>query len=109
MEIEKSTNTTVELSNEAKNEYLKSLMSKMYKILHLIEEESETGFSPIPFIEGRLTELNSANDMFHGRLVNIIIKLNAIKNNYGTMSFQDCKSQIFEIRKIITAIQKELR
>ncbi len=40
------------LSNDAKKEYLDSLIGKMYKILHLIEEEGTTGYSPRPFIAG---------------------------------------------------------
>lgn len=91
----------IKLSNEAKKQYLVGLIGKMLKILHLIEEEKNTGFSPDLFIEGQLFELNSANELFNGALVNVIIKLNGIKEKYQTMSFEAVKKQIFEIKRII--------
>ena len=38
------------ISDSAKKEYLSSLIGKIHKILHLFEEEEETGFSPRHFI-----------------------------------------------------------
>lgn len=99
---------TFTLSNSAKKEYLESLVSKMYKILHLIEEEAQTGYSPQPFIAGQLFEINAANELFEGKLVNIIIKLKGIYDNYKDMPFADCKKQIFEIKKIANNLLKQL-
>lgn len=96
------------LSNDAKKQYLKQLLGKMFKILHLIEEEKETGFSPRDFISGQLFEVNSANELFEGKLVGIIVKLNGIYDNYANMSFDSIKRQIFEIKNIIIYINKEL-
>lgn len=96
------------LSDKAKKEYLESLIGKVHKILHLIEEEKETGYSPIPFIYGQMLEINAANVLFDGKLVNIIVKLKVIYDNYSESSFADKKKQIFEIKKIINSILKTL-
>ena len=66
-------------------------------------------YSPELFILGRLFELNSANDLFDGKLVNIIVKLNGIVTNYENLSFAEIKRQIFEIKKNINFLLKELK
>lgn len=91
----------VVLSTESKEKYLSALIGKMLKILHLIEEEKQTGFSPKQFIENQLFELNSANELFGGELVSIIVKLNGILDGYADMPFDSVKKQIFEIKKMI--------
>lgn len=96
------------LSSKAKKTYLSSLIGKMLKILHLIEEEKEKGYSPEPFIIGQLFEMNSANILFDGELVSIIIKLNGIRENYTKMPFTEIKKQIFEIKKIIQFLIKKI-
>ena len=96
------------LSNSAKREYLNSAISKTYKILHLIEEEKTTGFSPKSFITGFLFELNAANDLYDGKLVSIIIKIKGIKEEYEKIPFSDIKKQVFEIKRIINRLLKEL-
>ena len=63
------------LSVSGKRKYLEKLIGKMIKILHLIQEEEQTGNSPQPFIFGQLVELNSANQLFDNELIEIIIKL----------------------------------
>lgn len=92
------------LSESGKKVYLTSLIGKMLKILHLIEEEKDTGYSPYPFIVGQLFELNSANELFNGELVNIIVKLNGIGNTYKELPFDKTKKQIFEIKRIINSL-----
>ena len=99
---------TFSLSNSAKKEYLNSAIGKTYKILHLIEEEKTTGFSPKPFISGFLFELNAANDLFDGKLVQIIIKIKGVKDNYTTALFSEIKKQIFEVKRMINHILKDL-
>jgi len=100
--------TTFSLSNSAKREYLNTAIGKTYKILHLIEEEKETGFSPKPFITGFLFELNAANDLYDGKLVSIIIKLKGIREGYNNLPFAEIKKQIFEIKKMANHLLKEL-
>lgn len=96
------------LSLEAKQEYLKSLIGKVYKVLHLIEEEPKTGYSPLPFLYGQLFEINAANVLFGGKLVTVVVKLKALYDNYDLMSFAECKRQIFEVKKIIELLLKNL-
>ena len=96
------------LSNETKIEYLNTLIGKMYKILHLIEEEKDTGFSPKDFIAGQLFEINAANALFDNKLATIIIKLKGIYDGYSTMPFDQCKKQIFEIKRIINYLLKNI-
>lgn len=96
------------LSEAGKKVYLSSLIGKMLKVLHLIEEEKTNGYSPTPFIKGQLFEINSANELFDGELVGIIVKLNGVLNNYKTITFEETKKQIFEIKKIITFILNKM-
>ena len=96
------------LSPVSKREYLESSISRIYKILHLIEEEHTTGYSPRPFIAGQIFELGAADALFDGKLSTIIIKLKGIYDNYDSMELSDCKKQIFEIKRIINALLKNL-
>lgn len=92
------------LSDEAKRVYLTYLIGKMIKILHLIEEEKVTGYSPYAFMVGQLFEMNAANELFDGELVSIIVKLSGVAKEYKEMSFKDIKKQIFEIKRIIKSL-----
>ena len=96
------------LSMDGKKKYLDKLIGKMIKILHLIEEESTTGNSPEAFIYGQLIELNSANQLFENELVEIIVKLNIIYNNYASVPFSDIRKQVFEIKNKIKYVQSTL-
>lgn len=96
------------LSQDAKKVYLTSLIGKMLKILHLAEEESRTGYSPLPFIAGQLFEVNAANVLFEGELVNIIVKLKGIYDEYTALPFNKIKKQIFEIKRIINSMLAKL-
>lgn len=96
------------LSQEAKYQYLDKLIGKMIKILHLIEEEKDTHISPSSFIWGQLVELNSANQLFEGSLVDLIVKLNIVYNSYQTEDFKKIKKQIFEIKNKILYLRDNL-
>lgn len=96
------------LSNKTKVEYLNSLIGKMYKVLHLIEEEDKTGYSPKDFIAGQLFEINAANALFDNKLATVIVKLKGVYDGYKTMPFDQCKKQIFEIKRIINYLLKSL-
>ena len=100
--------TIFTLSNKSKTEYLNAIIGKTYKVLHLIEEEKTTGYSPKPFITTFLFEVNAANDLFDGKLIQIIIKLKGMRENYKDMPFGDIKKQIFEIKRIVNHLLKEL-
>lgn len=96
------------LSVSGKRKYLEKLIGKMIKVLHLVQEESQTGNSPKPFIFGQLVELNSANQLFDNELIEIIIKLNAVYNNYATVPFSETKKLIFEIKNKINYLLERL-
>lgn len=96
------------LSIEGKKKYLEKLIGKMIKILHLIEEEAETHNSPQAFIYGQLIEINSANQLFDNELIEIIVKLNIVYNNYDKVPFQDIKKQIFEIKNKIQYLKDQM-
>ena len=89
------------LSIEGKRKYLEKLIGKMIKILHMIEERSDTGIDPGDFIYGQLIELASANQLFDNELIEIIVKLNVIYLGYKDMEFKAVKKQIFEIKNKI--------
>ena len=96
------------LSKEAKIEYLNSIIGRVHKVLYLIEEEKETGFSPSPFMSGIMFELNAANQFYGNKFVTVIIKLEGIRKGYKEMEFSDIRKQIFEIRRIINRMIKEI-
>lgn len=96
------------ISKEAKKIYLTSLIGKMLKILHLVEEEEKTGYSPLSFIANQLFELNAANELFNGELIGIIIKLKGIYDELRTLPFQEIKKQIFEIKRLINGMLTKL-
>lgn len=96
------------LSKEEKIEYLNQIIGKIHKALHLIEEEKETGFSPSPFISGLMFELNAADLLYNNKFVAIIVKLEGIRKGYKEMEFAEVKKQIFEIRRIINRMIKEI-
>ena len=96
------------LSKTEKTEYLNSVISRTHKILHLIEEEKIKGYSPRPFITNLMFELKAADGLYDNKFVTIIVKLEGIRKQYKDMEFCDIKKQIFEIKRIINRMLKEL-
>lgn len=96
------------ISDEAKKIYLTSLIGKVLKILHLVEEEEKTGYSPLPFVANQLFELNAANTLFNGELVTVIVKLKAVYDEMATLPFKEIRKQIFEIKRIINSMIAKL-
>ena len=96
------------ISKEAKVKYLTTLIGKMLKVLHLIEEEEKTNYSPLPFIANQLFEINAANELFNGELITIIVKLKGIYDELGSMPFGEVRKQIFEIKRIINSMLAKL-
>lgn len=97
------------VSGDAKREYLSSLIGKMHKILHLFEERPVTGFSPEHFIWSQLWEINTANSLFDGKLMQIIVKVKGLHDNCDTIEYKEVKKQIFEIDKIIKSMLRNLK
>ncbi len=96
------------ISKEAKRKFLEKLIGKMIKILHLIEEEKDTGCDPSNFIYGQLIEVNSANVLFDNELIDIVVKLYAVYTGYKTVEFKEIKKQIFEIKNKINYLISQI-
>ena len=84
-------------------------IGKMHKILHLFEEEAETGFSPQFFIAGQLWDMNAANELFDGKLIPIIVKVKGVYDDAKNIEYREVKKQIFEIDKIIKSMLRSLK
>ena len=97
----------VVLSKEEKIEYLNSIIGRTHKILHIIEEEKEKGYSPTSYISGIMFELRAADALYDHKFVTIIVKLEGIRKQYKEMEFSEIKKQIFEIRRIINRMIKD--
>ena len=71
---------------EAKKDYLHKLSKRCIKILYLIEDETkntvqdEHRITADDYIVSQLFEVNSANILFDGALVDVIVKLNGIRD-----------------------------
>lgn len=95
------------LSVPGKIKYLNRLVGKTLKILHLLEEESQTGYNPKDYIYGQLIELNSANQLFEGELAVVVIKYNVIYNLVDKRDEKGIRKQVFEIKQEIEYLQKK--
>ena len=89
------------LPNEAKVQYLSMLIGKVIKILHLIEEEKNTGYTPKYYIHGLIWDINSLNSLMNWELTEIIVKLKSIYDNFDKAPFEDIKKKVFEIKSKI--------
>ena len=64
------------LTYKSKLKYLELLHNKIWKLLPISEEQEEIVFRKQ--LKTVLDDLNSANDLFDGAFIDIIVKLNAI-------------------------------
>jgi len=92
------------ISNEAKIKYLDNLMGRMFKILPLYEEKNNE--IPMIYINAQMIDVASANNLFNGILIDLIIKLNTLCGIQEDHSF--VRKTVFECTNIITRIKKEL-
>lgn len=98
---------------EAKKDYLQKLSKRCIKILYLIEDETkntvqdEHRITTDDYIVSQLFEVNSANILFDGALVDVIVKLNGIRD-YKNLPYSLVRKQIFETKGIIDHLLKSL-
>lgn len=85
--------------------YLRNLKGKIYKILPLYEGENGILVSKI-YCDGLLMNINSANQIFEGIFVEILIKLNEI--NFTTMNHYNIRKIILEAVNMSERMLKEL-
>lgn len=97
------------LPKEAKKDYLQKLSKRCIKILYLIEDEGKgiNKGAADDYIVGQLFEVASANILFEGALIDIIVKLNGIKD-YANQPYPLIRKQIFETKGIIDHLLKTL-
>ena len=97
------------LSKEAKRDYLQKLSKRCIKILYLIEDEGKginKGMAD-DYIVGQLFEVNSANILFDGELIDVIVKLNRTRN-HSNQPYNLIKKQVFQTKGIIDHLLKTL-
>lgn len=94
---------------EAKKDYLQKLSKRCVKILYLIEDEGKgiNKGAADDYIVGQLFEVNSANILFEGALIDVIVKLNGIRD-YPNQSYSLIRKQIFETKGIIDHLLQSL-
>lgn len=94
---------------EAKKDYLQKLSKRCIKILYLIEDEGKgiNKGAADDYIVGQLFEVNSANILFEGALIDVIVKLNGIRD-YPNQPYSLIRKQIFETKGIIDHLLNSL-
>ena len=83
------------LSKEAKRDYLQKLSKRCIKILYLIEDE------------GKGINKGVADDYIVGQLIDVIVKLNGIRD-YSNQPYSLIRKQVFETKGIIDHLLKTL-
>jgi hypothetical protein len=68
----------IEITNKEKKIYLESLQKKIYAILSNYEKYNN--IVSIVYLDGLLMNIGSADELFDGMLINLIIKLYELKN-----------------------------
>lgn len=83
--------------------YLQHLIGKIMKVLYIYEEK-EALTSKI-YLGGLLINIDSANRMFKGIFVEILIKLNEI--NFDTMNHKEIRKRVLEAVNMADKMLKE--
>lgn len=92
------------MSDIEKDKYLHILYSNIHKILHMIEEEKQTGISPIGYIKDKMCEITAIDDQYDGNLAVVVVKLKLIYEQYGDMTYPDTRRKLLEILKDISKL-----
>jgi len=86
--------------------YLSRLIGKVFKVIPLFEIENKL---PLEYINDLIRNIHSANDLFDGILIEILIKVNSLKGK--KINHHIVKKVILEctniINKMIDSIEKE--
>jgi len=95
---------TIVLSVIAKIAYLDGLVGRIYKILPLYEELGEVPINI--YIGALLIDVNSANELFDGKLVDVLVKLNSIYEKECT--HKHIKKTTFECTNMVQKMKDVL-
>lgn len=93
-------------TNEEKIIYLKNLIGKIYKILPIFENKNDNDLILIIYLNGLLLNISSANQMFNGILIDILVSLNEIIIN--DMDHKNLKKVVFECINKVTNLKEDL-
>lgn len=92
----------LKIKNSAKLIYLNNLTGKIFKILPLSEENNNT--LPKIYIDGLMLDLDSANDLFEGILIELIIKVNSLRT--PLLSHDIIRKIVFECTGLVDKIKE---
>lgn len=84
--------------------YLNSLIGKVYKILPLYENETNEIFKI--YLGGLLIDINSANVLFDGILIDLIVKIHSIYVN--DFDHKQVRKIVLECTNLVKKIRGEL-
>ena len=94
----------MDISRKEKYLYLNRLIGKIYKTLPLFEVEN---MLPSNYLNDLIFEIHSANDIFNGILIEIIVKLNSL--NKPNISHGKLRKIILECTNMIVKMLDEMK
>lgn len=92
------------IDNPTKVLYIDKYIGKIYKILPMYEETNE--ISPI-YVYGLLVDMNSANELFDGILIEVIVKIHSLYKLEST-THRQLKKLVLECTNLLSTIRSEL-
>lgn len=93
-----------DINNNSKIIYLENLISRIYKILPLTEENQNKEIPRI-YIDRLVNEMIAANNVFNEILIDLIIKVYSINNK---LTHQEIKSIVFNCISICNKLKEKL-
>jgi hypothetical protein len=92
------------IDDKTKIIYLDKLVGNIFKILPLYEEVDSNVYKI--YIGGLLIDINSANSLFDGILIDLIIKINTLfENNF---EHKQMRKIVLECTNLVKKIRREL-
>lgn len=92
----------INISIEDKKRYLDLLIGKVFKIIPICEENGKTHLTL--YLWGLCNDVLSANSLFDGELIELIVKLNSIYE--GKLTFAEMKKVVFDTIDTIKKINR---
>lgn len=92
------------ISDSTKVLYLDKFINKVFKILPMSEED---GCIPKIYMHSLLIEINSANELFDGELIDILVKINAIYSQ-NDIEHKQIKKLVFDCTNTLTKMRDRL-
>ena len=93
------------ISDKAKQVYLERLIGKLFKILPMFEEQDK--IVPKVYVHALVININSANDLFDGVLIDIVIKLNELYIS-NEISHKEVKRLVLGCTNFATRLLQEI-